>query len=127
MTVHKQEHEKALSLLSSKEAIFSNQNELLLLLKGRSYFMSKNEKAYTYFKDSLKEVMSDKERYYALAVIHANTGKTKDAFMWLEKSVKAGFNYSRLLKYDPAWAALRKDPKWKSITAEIKPFPYKIN
>jgi tetratricopeptide (TPR) repeat protein len=57
---------------------------------------------------------------YALAVLYARVGKKDDAFVWLEKAYKARSQeviYS--LRTDPAFDALRSDPRYADLLHRI--------
>jgi uncharacterized caspase-like protein/Tfp pilus assembly protein PilF len=93
----------------------------LALLKGNLYFMKTNTRqSIAYTKDSLQNIIPDGERYYRMAALYATSRQQKDAFTWLEKSLKNGFTYGHVLKYDPVWNNYSESGKWKKIVAKYE-------
>lgn len=56
---------------------------------------------------------------YNAACVYALQGKPEDAFAWLDKSAKAGFNRPEQLDDDPDMDTLRKDPRFAEIRKRI--------
>ena len=56
---------------------------------------------------------------YAMARLQAKNGNKAEAFKWLNEAVQAGFNYTYVLKYDPALKNLRNDVTWKKMMSSV--------
>jgi hypothetical protein len=58
----------------------------------------------------------------ALAQIYAWTGETDEAFRLLDHllAIPSGLTV-QMLKLDPAWDQLRKDPRFEKIVADLAP------
>lgn len=56
---------------------------------------------------------------YNCACVYALQGKTDDAFAWLDKAVKAGFDRPEYLSEDGDIASLRKDPRFAEIEKRV--------
>jgi uncharacterized protein HemY len=59
---------------------------------------------------------------YAMATQYAKSGNQNEAWKWLEESLKKGFNYSWVLKFDPSWKDFRNSKKWNDL---VNRFPKK--
>ncbi len=68
-----------------------------------------------------KKVKIDSKRMqaYTIARLYAKTGKSAEAFKWLETAINYGFNYSYVLQNDSYMESLRKTPKWKTMVGSI--------
>jgi hypothetical protein len=56
---------------------------------------------------------------YNLARLEAKNGNKTGAFKWLKLALEAGFNYTYVLKYDPALKNLRNDSNWKKMISSV--------
>ncbi len=93
----------------------------LAMLRGNLYFMKTNTRqAIAFTKDSLQNLVPDGERYYRMAALYATSGQQKDAINWLEKSLKNGFAYGHVLKYDPVWNKYSESGNWKKLVAKYE-------
>ncbi len=78
-------------------------------LKGKSLMLSSKFKvALPVYLELLKTSPNDKNIEYTISRIYAQQNKEKEARFWLKKAIQHGFNYSFVLKYDEAWASIRK-------------------
>ena len=85
-------------------------------LNGRMYLLSKNAKqSIVFYKTYLNKNAGDPMTIYSIARAYALSGNDADAWNWLETSIKDGFNYSWVLKYDEVWNKYRRDPRWEQI------------
>ena len=57
---------------------------------------------------------------YNIARLYALSNNNKEAWKWLELSVRAGFNYKNVLQYDPALKSLRKEAVWSARFFDFK-------
>jgi tetratricopeptide (TPR) repeat protein len=73
---------------------------------------------------ALDRVPPHPEKPYALASVHALLGDTGEAFQGLEQAVTARSYYLAWLKVDPAWAALRADPRYQAALARRGLVPF---
>jgi uncharacterized protein YpiB (UPF0302 family) len=59
-----------------------------------------------------------KERYvtpYGVAWIHAALGEREEALRWLETAYQQRANWMLLLKIDPSFDDLRRDPRFQDL------------
>ena len=56
---------------------------------------------------------------YNIARLHALSENKSEAWKWLQQALQAGFNYTYVLKNDPALKNLRKDAQWKKTIGAI--------
>ncbi len=62
--------------------------------------------------------------YYDAACCHALTGKTEDAFRYLDLAIRRyGYNRKDNLLADPDLTSLHQDSRWKALVAAVKPAP----
>lgn len=93
----------------------------LAMLRGNLYFLQSNTRqAISFTKDSLQNLVPDGERYYRIAALYATSGQQKDAINWLEKSLKNGFTYGHVIKYDPVWNTYSESGNWKKLVAKYE-------
>lgn len=62
---------------------------------------------------------------YSLARLYAKTGNADEAWKYLQLAIKAGFNYSYVLKNDSYMESLRNTPKWQTTISSIVIKKYK--
>jgi tetratricopeptide (TPR) repeat protein len=65
------------------------------------------------------EILNGPLAMYGLASANAGAGDKEKALEWLGKAVQAGFDQAQTLSADPAFAALRDDPRFKEFFARI--------
>ncbi|MEP7254727.1 MAG: caspase family protein [Ferruginibacter sp.] len=85
----------------------------LNMLSNKPALAVKDYKAYSSI------VPDDPNVEYTLARLYAMQGKQAEAFKWMGKAIKNGFNYSFVLATDPLMAGLRKTDKWKVMMKAI--------
>ena len=86
-------------------------------LSGRLLLLSGQPKqALYYYQGYLRGNENDSMALYTIGRLYAQIGNTSAAWKSLELSLKNGFNYSWVLKFDPVWNAYRQSPKWKALT-----------
>ena len=107
-------------LLRLQQSPFIHKDSIAML-KGNLYFMkTKTRQAIAFTKDSLQNLIPDGERYYRMAALFAKSGQQKDAINWLEKSLKSGFTYGHVIKYDPVWNTYSLSGNWKKLVAKYE-------
>ncbi len=90
-------------------------------LEGRLLLLSnKPLLSISVYKDFLSRHPNQAETMYSIARLYAKTKNSNEAWNWLSKSLKAGFNYFWVLKYDESWNDYRSSPKWTALTGSIK-------
>ncbi len=95
-------------------------------LYGRLNLLSnKPDMAINNYKIYLASKPDDANTCYSLARLYAGKKNEKEAFIWLEKSVKLGFNYKFIFELDPAMDSLRKTDKWKTLVTKTAPIKLK--
>jgi tetratricopeptide (TPR) repeat protein len=60
------------------------------------------------------------ERYYDLALLHAELGDLDEAIAWFERAVDLGWSWYELAQIDPLFDPLRDDPRVQDLMAEVK-------
>lgn len=92
-------------------------------LKGTLEMLSgKPKQALPFYRKLWETNPKDSIALYNMARAYAKTGSKDAAWKWLKAALENGFNYSFVLKYDPALAALRNSPRWDAL---LKPFRFK--
>lgn len=121
MATYAHQWDSAANMLASlQQSPFIHQDSLALL-RGNLYFLQSNTRqAIAFTKDSLQNIIPDGERYYRMAALYATSGQQKDAINWLEKSLKSGFTYGHVIKYDPVWNTYRESGNWKKLVAKYE-------
>ena len=72
------------------------------------------------YKDYLSRHPEQTETMYTIARLYAKTKNTNEAWSWLSRAVKSGFNYYWVLKYDESWNDYRSSSKWTALTGSIQ-------
>jgi Tfp pilus assembly protein PilF len=91
-------------------------------LNGRLHLLSgKPLLAIPYYKEYLNDHPDDVETMYTIAKLYAGTKNSTEAWKWLTMSLKKGFNYYWVLKFDESWNSFRPTTKWNELTGHIKP------
>ena len=65
-------------------------------------------------------VRSDATRSYDLARGLAQAGEHDEALQWLEVAIRSGFGNGAVMDADPAWSALRNDPRFVSLRRSLE-------
>ncbi len=123
--IHSARFEKAFVLLNEieKTAPFKIPGTIDLL--GRLKMASgQTAQAIPLYKQYLEYFPADNKTMYTVAKLLVQTGNHTEALKWLEKSVKAGFNYSYVLINDISWKNIRNNAKWNAILNNMKPAVY---
>jgi tetratricopeptide (TPR) repeat protein len=90
-------------------------------LRGRFYLLANDpNKAISFYKTYLTTKPVDANTCYTLARLYAGKKNNPEAFIWLEKAINSGFNYSFILKEDPLMTWLSKTDKWNLVIKKIK-------
>ncbi len=111
---------EAQTLLDAAEKVHPYIQNEIIDLNGRLQLLSQNpKKALEYYTQLLDRNPNDSMVMYSIARLYAKRKNDNEALKWLQKSLKNGFNYSFVLKYDPYMKDLRKSPKWNSLTKGI--------
>jgi tetratricopeptide (TPR) repeat protein len=121
MSIYANQLDSAAAMIAWLQQSRLMHKDSLALLRGNLYFMkSANRQAIAFTKDSLQNIIPDGERYYRMAALYARSGQQKDAFTWLEKSLKNGFTYGHVIKYDPVWNTYSESGNWKKLVAKFE-------
>jgi len=111
-------HAKAVSSL--QQARQSSESPDLLALLGYAHAMAgRRDEA----QSILKELMEIKKRRYVsafpVAMIYAGLGERKLAMDWLDRATKDRAAHLAALRVDPAFEALREEPRFKQVLRQI--------
>lgn len=110
---------EARKILEEAEAIYPYNLPAIHDLRGRSFLMAKQpEQALPWYTKYLAENGNDEKTTYTIARLHAQMTDNEGAWRWLETSLKKGFNYSWVLKFDPVWEPYRNSKKWNDLIAQ---------
>ncbi len=121
--VHSSQFEKAKKIIEEAQAIYPYVLPETFDLMGRLYLLSRQPaKAILFFKDYLVLSSNNPNTIYTIAGQYAKTGNVTAAWKWLEESMKKGFRYSWVLRFDPSWKNFRSTKKWNAL---ISRFPMK--
>jgi hypothetical protein len=83
------------------------------------YRRSKNYKKAFEYLVLLESYPTDKSIInYEKARIYALQKNQKKALLWAEKAIDAGFNYGKVLKYDPVWNNVTSRIKWHKFLSD---------
>lgn len=120
-TMYAGQFDRSKKVLAEAEAMHPYQLEDIYDLQGRMNMLSgKRESAIKYYKLYAKQVADNANIEYTLARLYAGKGEQAEAFKWMEKAIRNGFNYSFVLDTDPAMANLRKTEKWRSLLKNVQ-------
>ncbi|HMK27207.1 MAG TPA: caspase family protein [Chitinophagaceae bacterium] len=121
--VHSSQFEKAKKVIEEAQTIHPYVVPETFDLMGRLYLLSgQPAMAIKLYKDYLALSMNDPNILYTIAGQYAKTGHAAEAWKWLEESMKKGFRYSWVLKFDPSWKNFRDTKRWNDLTRR---FPVK--
>ena len=116
---------EAQAILNNAEKIHPYIQNKIIDLNGRLQSLSlHNKEALIFYQQLLKGNEKDNMIMFTIARLYARSGKTTEAWKWLEAALQNGFNYSFVLKYDQDMNALRKNNKWKNLMDGFKPRTY---
>jgi len=119
--IHAARFTDAAPLLTEARNIHPYRQDEITDLEGRLQLLAnKPLLAIPIYKDYLSRHPEQPETMYTIARLYAKVKNTGEAWNWLSKSVKSGFNYYWVLKYDESWNDYRSSPKWTALTAGIK-------
>lgn len=87
---------------------------------GNAYAVSGREAEARAILDSLNSF--SKSKYvtsYGVALIYVGLGEKEKAYQWLDKAIEERSHWLVWLGTDPRWAALKSDPKFLKLLAEV--------
>lgn len=89
----------------------------------------KPKQAIEFYTKSLQAQQTDTTWFnsYSLARLYAKTGKTNEAWKYLQAAINFGFNYSYVLQNDSYMENLHKTTKWQTMISGISMKKYKKN
>lgn len=123
--VHAGRFDEAAVLLKEAQQIHPYRISTIADLNGRLYLLKKDQaKAIPFYMDYLSQVPGDSLCMYSIARLYAQSGKKAAAMEWLQKAISHGYDYSWVLKMDPAFNAMRKQSQWTKLMAQVKPRLY---
>ena len=118
--MHDGRFNNAEKLLKDAENIDPVFNVELTALTGKLAVMAKNPKqALAIYNILFLRNKQDSMNLYNIARLHALSENKSEAWKWLQQALQAGFNYTYVLKNDPALKNLRKDAQWKKTIGAI--------
>lgn len=124
-SIHKGDVETGRTLLDEAERIYPYILPEAFDLRGRSYLLSHQPKdAIKWYHEYLNVYPDDAFTSYTLAKLYTQTGDSKRAWEYLEVSMKNGFNYPFILRFDDAWKNYRSNAKWKMLLKKYPPMEY---
>lgn len=119
-SAHAGQFGKAKKLLTEAASIHPYTLSEIAELNGRIELLSQRPKqALPFYQDYLAAHPHHESTLYTIARIYAKAKNTTEAWKWLEKSLKGGFSYYWVLKFDECWNDMRKSPRWQELTAGI--------
>jgi tetratricopeptide (TPR) repeat protein len=119
---------RADTLLTTAKKIHPFMTPEISDLFGRRQLLSGNlKKAIPVYKSHLAENENDISAIYTIARLYAQTGNKKEAWKWLEESLKKGFNYLWVLQFDLSWKDFRKTGRWINLISGIHPKHYSVS
>ena len=114
--IHSAEFAKGEKLLEEAQSIHPYIVPETFDLLGRMNLLARQPaKAIPFYKNYLAARANDPNTLYTIAKLYVQTGNSKEAAKWLEAAINKGFNYSWVLKFDPAWNVLRKTGVWNNL------------
>ena len=126
MTMYAGQFDKSQQLLDEAKAKHPYKLAEFADLYGRLNLLSnKPDMAIANYKIYLASKPYDANTCYSIARLYAGKKNEKDAFIWLEKSIKFGFNYKFIFELDPVMDSLRNTDKWKTVVTKAAPIKLK--
>jgi Flp pilus assembly protein TadD len=123
--IHSSRFNVADTLLMKATATYPYEMPEIIELNGRSRLLSRqHERAIVLYKKLLLLKPRDPLIIYTIARSYALAGNKNEAVKWFSSAVKSGFNYSWVVKFDPAWKDYRSTSSWRSAEASIKKIEY---
>ncbi len=109
-------YELADSILQKAEAMSFETMTRIHQLYGDFYMITgKKVQSIAQFQKVLTQNPNDASAMYSIASQYAVDKKKSEAFNWLERALQNGFNFQRVLIYDPDWDLLRRDRKFNEL------------
>lgn len=108
-------------MLAEARSIHPYRQDEITDLEGRLQLLAnKPGQAIPIYKDYLSRHPDHTATMYTIARLYAKTKNSNEAWNWLSKAVKGGFDYYWVLKFDDSWNEYRSSPKWTALTGAIK-------
>ncbi|MDB5222799.1 MAG: tetratricopeptide repeat protein [Chitinophagaceae bacterium] len=122
--IHSARFTEADTLLKEAQKIHPYKMHEIIDLNGRLQLLSQHPKEALQFYSQLL-TLDEKNQFtmYSIARLYAKLENYNEAWKWLEASLKKGFNYAFILRFDPYMEALRTSAKWNSL---VKNFTMKV-
>lgn len=119
--IHAGRFAEAMPMLTEAKNIHPYRQDEITDLEGRLHLLSNQPLlAIPVYKEYLSRHPDQANIMYTLARLYAKTKNSSEAWNWLSKAVKSGFDYYWVLKYDDSWNDYRSSPKWTALTGAIK-------
>ncbi len=112
-------HEDAIALLDDWIGRLGPHPGLVSLLAQSYAFAGREEEARTVYAQLEEQAKRAPIFPDYRALVHASFGETDEAFDWLEKALEERCWVLVFLAVDPAYANLRSDPRFASLTERI--------
>ena len=119
--IHAGRFNDAAGLLQEARSIHPLQPDELTELEARMNWLAKRPKlAIPLYMALLKQQPGNAAVMYTIAKAYAGMNSSREAWKWLEQSIKNGFNFYWVLKSDPDWGAYRTQARWTALTRHIR-------
>jgi tetratricopeptide (TPR) repeat protein len=119
--IHAGEFDKAETLLTEAQAIHPYVVPGTFDLLGRLFLLSQRpDRSVIWYNEYLNTKANDPHTLYTIAKLYLQLNNSKDAWQYLEKAMKNGFNYKYVLNTDATWNSFRKNAKWTNL---LKKYP----
>lgn len=120
-SIYKGRFDDASRLLTEAKEIHPQQPDELTDLEARMHWIAKRPRqAISVYQALLNKQPRNADAMYTIARAYGALNNSREAWKWLELSLKNGFNYYWVLKTDSSWDAFRKQPKWTALTRHIR-------
>lgn len=120
-SIHAGRFAAANPMLTEARNIHPYRQDEITDLEGRLLLLSnKPLPAIAVYKDYLSRHPNQVETMYSIARLYAKAKNSNEAWNWLSRAIKSGFDYYWVLKYDDSWNSYRSSPKWTALTGSIR-------
>ncbi|MBI1343524.1 MAG: hypothetical protein GC171_11375 [Terrimonas sp.] len=119
--IHTGQFAKAATLLANAKSAHPFYIPAITDLSGRQHLLAGElREALPYYQAYWDQDKKDCQTQYTIARIYAKTGKSKQAWTWLEAAIHNGFLYGYVLDVDPFWEKFRGTVKWKRMMTSYR-------
>lgn len=119
--IHAGRFDDAANLLKEAREIHPHQPDELTDLDARMHWLAKRPRqAIPLYMELLKKQPKNADAMYTIARAYASLNNSREAWKWLELSLKNGFDYYWVLKMDNSWDGFRSQYRWTALTRHIR-------